>query len=112
MNIKFQLTNKRSHTVFIKFLKNMLMILIIPFLILFIMYSGLNYKIKEQAYERNLGMLENSVQKIELLFDNLDQITYYLKNNIDIINYYNVDIPSMGRYTSYMIKADSVKIFV
>ena len=108
MNIKFKLSNRRSHTVFIKFLRNMLMILIIPFFILFVMYSGLNYKIKEQTYERNLGMLENSVQKIELLFDNLDQITYYLKNNIDVINYYNVDIPSMTRYTSYMIKAQKV----
>jgi AraC-like DNA-binding protein len=108
MNINFQLLNKKNHTVFIKFLKSMLLILIIPFLFLFIMYSSINYKIKEQTYERNLGMLENSVQKIELLFDNLDQITYYLKNNIDVINYYNVDLSSIGRSTSYMIKAQKV----
>jgi AraC-like DNA-binding protein len=105
MNLKFRFTNVREHAVFIKFLGNMFMILIIPFLILLIMYSGLNLKIKDQTYERNLGILENSVQKIELLFDNMDQIAYYLNDNVDVINYYNVDTLTMKNKTTYMIKA-------
>lgn len=105
MNLKIHFSSKRRHTVFIKFLSDMVMILIIPFLLLCVMYSGLNSKIKEQTYERNLGTLENSVQKIELLFDNMDQITFYLKDNIDIINYFNIDAPSAQSDTSYMIKA-------
>ncbi|MGB8452518.1 MAG: AraC family transcriptional regulator [Anaerocolumna sp.] len=105
MNLKFRFTNVRKHTVFIKFLGNMFMILIIPFLILLIMYSGLNLKIKDQTYERNLGILENSVQKIELLFDNMDQIAFYLNDNVNIVNYYNVDSRSMKSKISYMIKA-------
>lgn len=98
----------KSNTVFIKFLENMFLILIIPFLILSVMYSGLNTKIKEQAYERNLGVLENSVQKMELLFDNMDQIGYYLNENTDIINYYNIDSSAMNNNITNMIKAQKV----
>ena len=105
MKLKFHFTKIRNHTVFIKFLGNMFLILIIPFLILLIMYSGLNSKIKDQTYERNLGVLESSVQKIELLFDNMDQISFYLNDNVNIINYYNVDSLSMKNKTTDMIKA-------
>lgn len=105
MSFNFHFYNEKKHTVFIKFLRNMFMILIIPFLILFVMYTGLNSKIKEQSYERNLGMLENSVQKIELLFDNMDQITFYLKDNVDFINYFSLDTLSIENYTTYMLKA-------
>lgn len=100
MNIDFQFSNLKEKTVFIKFLSNMFVILIIPFLILMIVYTGLNAKIKEQTYERNLSLLENSVQKIELLFDNMDQISLYFKDNVNIINYCKVDPVSTGGSTT------------
>lgn len=105
MNFKIHFSDKTKHTVYIKFLINMFMILIIPFLILFIMYTGLNLKIKEQTYERNLGLLENSVQRIDMLFDNMDQISLYFKDKVDIINYYRTDPLSMKYATTYMIQA-------
>ena len=105
MNFKIYFSNKTKHNVYIKFLINMFMILIIPFLILLIMYTGLNSKIKEQTYERNLGLLENSVQRIDKLFDNMDQISLYFKDNVDIINYYRTDLLSMKNATTYMIQA-------
>lgn len=105
MNSRQHLTGIRVNTVFIKFLENMFLILIIPFLILLIMYSGLNSKIKAQTYERNLGILESSVQKIELLFDNMDQIGYYLNENTDVMNYYSIDEAAMKNNITDMIKA-------
>lgn len=99
MKIDFQFSKLKIKTVYIKFLSNMFMILFIPSLILLFVYTGLNAKIKEQTYERNLGLLENSAQKIELLFDNMNQISLYFKDNLNIINFCKVN----QRYTGSTI---------
>lgn len=93
--------------IYMKFLYNMFMILIIPFLILLFVYSGLNSKLKEQMYERNLAVLESSVQKIDLLFDNLDQIMLYFKDNVNIMNFINMDPDSMNSSASDMLRAQN-----
>lgn len=94
-----------KENIYIQFMYNMFIILIIPFLMLLFVYSGLNSKIKEATYERNLGMLESSVQKVDLLLNNLDQIMLYFKDNVNIIKFYNMNGRSMRNAATDMIRA-------
>lgn len=93
--------------IYIQFLYNMFLILIIPFIILLFVYSGLNSKLKEQTYERNFAVLENSVQKIDLIFDNLDQIMQYMKKNVNVMKFYNMDIDSKNYSATDLIRAQN-----
>lgn len=100
----FRLIHTKEN-IYIQFMHNMFIILIIPFLMLLFVYSGLNSKIKESTYERNLGMLESSVQKVDLLLNNLDQIMLYFKDNVNIIKFYNMNDRSMRNAATDMIRA-------
>lgn len=108
MILDHYLTNIRSKTVFVRFLSSMFLILIIPFLILLVVYFSLNSKLKVQTYERNLAILESSVEKIELLYNNMDQISYYLNENTEVINYFNLNASAFGKNTSDVLKARKV----
>ncbi len=97
-----------NQTVFIRFLCNTFLVLMIPFLILSTVYFSLNARLQEQAYERNLGILENSVEKMELLYDNMDQISFWLSENPEIVRYYNTDHTSINTQTTSMLQAQEV----
>lgn len=96
-----------KENIYIQFIYNMFIILIIPFFMLMLVYSGLNSKIKESTYERNLGMLESSVQKVDLMLNNLDQIMLYFKDNVNIIKFFNMNDRSMRNAATDMIRAQN-----
>lgn len=97
-----------NHAIYINFLKNLLLILLIPLLMLFVVYIGSNTKIKEQTCERILETLKSGTQKVEMTFGSLDQISYYLNENSDIIQYYSADTESIVSRTTDMLKAKKV----
>lgn len=97
-----------NHTIYISFLRSLFLILIIPLIMLFGVYIGLNNKIKEQACERILGALKSGVQKMEMSFESMDQISYYLNENSDILQYYDADFESIRNRTTDVLKAQKI----
>lgn len=108
MKFESYISNIKNRPVFVRFLGNMFLVLFIPFLLLLVVYFSLNAKLKTQTYERNLGILESSVEKMELLYDNMDQISYYLSENSEIINFYNLDTFSFSYHASDVLRAQKV----
>ena len=84
-----------NHAIYISFLRSLFLMLMIPLVMLFAVYIGLNAKIREQTCERILETLKSGTQKMEMTFDSLDQIGYYLNENSDIIQYYRADAQSI-----------------
>lgn len=99
---------KKSQMVFTRFLGSIFLVLIIPFLILLVVYGNLNARLTRQAYERNLGILQNSVEKMELLYQNLDQIGLYLSEAPEMISYCSMDSPHLARDTTAMLQAQKL----
>lgn len=67
------------------------LLVLIPFTVLSGVYFGLNRRIQIQTYERGVESLEYNAQKMEMLFDNLDNICMYFADNYDIINFLKLD---------------------
>ena len=64
--------------------------LLFPLVLLSLIYTRMNDKIRAQFYDRSLTSMQSSLRAMELIFDNIDQIAVYLSDNYDIINYYNL----------------------
>ena len=94
-----------NHTIYISFLRSLFLMLMIPLVMLFAAYIGLNAKLGEQTCERILETLKNGTQKMEMTFDSLDQIGYYLNENSDIIQYYSADEKSIMGHTTDVLRA-------
>lgn len=97
----------KENMIFINVIRNMFLVVIIPYVILCCVYYNLNSKIKVQTYERCAQSLESNAQKIEMLFDNLDNISLYLADNIDIINFLNLRSSEIGDYSTTIRKAQN-----
>lgn len=102
----FQVKNW-NRTVYVRLFKRLLL-LVIPLALLFTAYIGLNYKIKEQARERILETLKDGIQKIEMTFDSLDQISFYLNDNADITQYLRASKATIANRTTDVLKAQKV----
>ena len=94
-----------NHTIYISFLRSLFLMLMIPLVMLFAAYIGLNAKLGEQTCERILETLKNGTQNMEMTFDSLDQIGYYLNENSDIIQYYSADEKSIMGHTTDVLRA-------
>ena len=97
-----------NHTIYISFLRSLFLMLMIPLVMLFAAYIGLNAKLREQTCERILETLKNGTQKMEMTFDSLDQIGYYLNENSDIIQYFSADEESIMGHTTDVLRAQKV----
>ena len=97
-----------NHAIYISFLRSLFLMLMIPLVMLFAVYIGLNAKIREQTCERILETLKSGTQKMEMTFDSLDQIGYYLNENSDIIQYYRADAQSIMARTTDVLRAQKV----
>lgn len=76
-----------KNDVFVKFMRHIIVILLVPLLILLIIYAELTKGIYEQVCERNLNILENSARDMEEVFQNLEKMIIYYSGNVSITNY-------------------------
>lgn len=90
--------------VFIKFMRYMILILIVPFIISMVLYGRLTAHIHNQMYMNHVNALENASAKMESVFQSMEKIVTYFTGNTDIINYI-MDGGNGQRTPIYMIQA-------
>ena len=90
--------------VFIKFMRYMILILIVPFIISVVLYGRLTAHIHNQMYMNHVNALENASAKMESVFQSMEKIVTYFTGNTDIINYI-MDGGNGQRTPIYMIQA-------
>ncbi len=82
--------------------------LLFPLVLLSLIYTRMNDKIRAQFYDRSLTSMQSSLRAMELVFDNIDQIAVYLSDNYDIINYYNLDRSDAVKKPTSFLRAQQV----
>ncbi len=82
--------------------------LLIPLILLGIVYGRMNAKIRAQYYERSMANIRSSLRSMELLFDNVDQISVFLGDNYEVNNYYNIDRSGIRKNLTAFLKAQEV----
>ncbi len=85
-----------------------LLSLLIPLVMLGVIYGQMNQKILTQFYDRSLTTLRSSLDSLRLIVDNLDQISVYLGDNAEIIQFYNVDRDEARNNLTAFLKAQQV----
>ena len=90
--------------VFTKFMRYMILILIVPFIISMVLYGRLTAHIHNQMYMNHVNALENASAKMESVFQSMEKIVTYFTGNTDIINYI-MDGGNGQRTPIYMIQA-------
>ena len=103
----------KKNGVFIKFMRYMILILIIPLIISFVLYGRFTEHIHEQLYLDNVNALENSSVKMENVFQGIEKIVTYFTRNVSIVNYI-MDTEGSQKKHIYMLRAqkelDAMKI--
>lgn len=93
-----------KNRVFIKFMRYMILILIVPLIISVVLYGRLTAHIHNQAYMDNVNALENSSAKMESVFQSMEKIVTYFTGNSNIVNYI-MDNGNNQKTSIYMIQA-------
>lgn len=93
-----------KNRVFIKFMRYMILILIVPLIISVVLYGRLTAHIHNQAYMDNVNALENSSAKMESVFQSIEKIVTYFTGNSNIVNYI-MDSGNNQKTSIYMIQA-------
>ena len=98
----------KSHKIYFKYLLSVLPMFIVSVLVLVAIYFSSNEVINQQAYEKNLAVLQSSADTIQKTFTNMDNLITYLDGNSGINKFLTSVNPLQdGSTTIYMLNAQS-----